>query len=152
MFIAFLAILKIEKQFIMTKGSEVMRFLLIGLLVFILLEIGILIWVGSKIGVLSVLLIIIITGILGFYLGRRQGFQTWNRALQEMGRNQAPASAFIDSICIIFGSVLLIAPGFISDFFGLLLLIPFTRNLLKLYIAKMLDKLVKRGMVIYRRY
>lgn len=129
-----------------------MRSLLIGLLVFILLEIGILIWVGSKIGVLWVLALIVLTGILGFYLGRRQGFQTWNRTLQAMNQKQAPAAAFIDSICIFLGSVLLIAPGFISDFLGLLLLIPFTRNLLKLYLARMLDKLVNRGMIIYRRY
>ncbi|MHA6251438.1 FxsA family protein [Oceanobacillus sp. CAU 1775] len=129
-----------------------MRLFIIGILVFILIEIGLLIWIGSQIGVFAVLSIIILTAGLGIIFGRKQGFQTWNNAMQAINQRQAPARAFIDGICIFLGAGLLIAPGFISDIIGILLLIPFTRNLFKLSIAKMLDKMVNRGVVIYRRY
>lgn len=129
-----------------------MRLFLIGILIFILAEIGILIWVGSKIGVFWVLLLIILTAMLGIIFSRRQGFQTWNRSINAIGQREAPARAFIDGICIFLGAALLILPGFISDMIGLLLLIPFSRNLFKLSIAKMLDKMVNRGTIIYRRF
>lgn len=129
-----------------------MRLFLIGFLIFILLEIGLLIWIGSKIGILTVMSIIILTAILGFIFGRKEGFKTWNKAMQAISQQQAPAREFIDGLCIFLGAALLIAPGFLSDILGLLLLLPITRNLFKLTIAKMLDKMVNRGVVVYRRY
>lgn len=129
-----------------------MRLFLIGILAFILLEIGLLIWIGSKVGILSVMSLIILTAILGFVFGRNEGFKTWNKAMHAISQQQAPAREFIDGICIFLGAALLIAPGFLSDLLGILLLIPFTRSLFKLTIARMLDKMVNRGVVVYRRY
>jgi len=129
-----------------------MRLILIGILVFILAEIALLIWIGSKIGVLWVLFLILLTAMLGILFGRKQGFETWNRAMHAMQRREAPAKEFIDGICIFLGAALLIMPGFISDIAGILLLLPLTRNLFKLSIAKMLDKMVNHGVIIYRRF
>lgn len=134
------------------KGRDFMRLVLIGILTFILVEIGLLIWIGSQIGVLLVLLFIVLTAVLGFLFGRKQGFETWNRALNAMQHRQAPTVEFIDGLCIVLGAALLIAPGLLSDLLGLLLLVPISRNLLKLSVAKLLDKMVNRGVIIYRRY
>ena len=128
-----------------------MRWLLIALLTFILLEIGLLIWIGGLIGVGWIFLLIILTAVLGFLFGRKQGFETWNRAMNSMQHRQVPAAEFIDGICIIIGAALLIAPGIISDLIGLLLLLPFTRNPLKKSIGKLLDKMMNKGIIIYRR-
>jgi UPF0716 protein FxsA len=129
-----------------------MRITLIGLLLFGLVEIGLLIWVGTKIGVLSVLLLIILTGLLGIIFARIQGFETWNRAIRSMEQHQAPAAEIIDGLCIILGAILLIIPGFISDIIGLCLLFPWTRNLLKRRIAKLFQKMTRNGIVIYRKF
>jgi len=129
-----------------------MRLLLVGILLFGLLEIGLLIWAGTKIGIFWVLFLLMITGLLGVVLARIQGLETWNRAMRAMERQEAPAAEFMDGLCIILGAFLLIVPGFITDVIGLILLVPFTRNLLKRSVANLLNKLVQKGVVIYRRF
>ena len=129
-----------------------MRKFLIGFLLFSLLEIGLLVWAGSHIGVWWVLFLIVFTALLGLIFGRIQGFETWNRALRAMERQEVPTAEMTDGLCIILGAILLITPGFISDCIGLVLLMPFTRNLLKRSIANLLHKLVQKGTIIYRRF
>ncbi|MCG5103631.1 FxsA family protein [Oceanobacillus alkalisoli] len=129
-----------------------MRMFLIGLLIFSLLEIGLLVWAGSHIGVWWVLFLIVFTAFLGLIFGRIQGFGTWNRVLRSMERQEVPTAEVIDGLCILIGAILLITPGFISDCIGLILLLPFTRNLLKRYIARLLHRFVQKGTIIYRRF
>ena len=129
-----------------------MRLFLIGFLIFSLLEIGLLVWVGSHIGVWWVLFLIVFTALLGLIFGRIQGFETWNRVLRSMERQEVPTAEVTDGLCILIGAILLITPGFVSDCIGLILLLPFTRNLLKRYIARLLHKFVQKGTIIYRRF
>ncbi|MCF3943358.1 FxsA family protein [Oceanobacillus alkalisoli] len=129
-----------------------MRMFLIGLLIFSLLEIGLLVWAGSHIGVWWVLFLIVFTAFLGLIFGRIQGFGTWNRVLRSMERQEVPTAEVTDGLCILIGAFLLITPGFISDCIGLILLLPFTRNLLKRYIARLLHRFVQKGTIIYRRF
>ncbi|GGN48963.1 FxsA family protein [Oceanobacillus indicireducens] len=129
-----------------------MRNFLIGFLLFSLLEIGLLVWIGSHIGVWWVLFLIVGTAALGLIFGRIQGFETWNRALRSMERQEVPTAEVTDGLCIIIGAILLILPGFISDVIGLILLMPFTRNFLKRKIANILNKMVQKGVIIYRRF
>ncbi|MCM3741154.1 FxsA family protein [Oceanobacillus luteolus] len=129
-----------------------MRWLIIGFGVFSLIEIGLLIWIGSNTGVWPLLLFIILTALLGFAVGRKQGFKTWERASQSMQSNQVPAAEIVDGLCIIVGSLLLIAPGLISDIIGLTFLLPFSRSMCKRIVSKLLYKLVQKGPIIYLRF
>jgi UPF0716 family protein affecting phage T7 exclusion len=52
----------------------------------------------------------------------------FNRALAE---NRLPHKEVFDGVLIIFGGALLITPGFITDIFGLILLIPPTRAIVR---------------------
>lgn len=129
-----------------------MRYLLLGLILFGLAELGLLIWLGTKIGVLWVLFIVISTAVAGLVLGRMQGFETLGRALRSMDRQQVPAAEMVDGVCIIIGAVSLITPGLLSDLIGLILLIPFTRNIFKRSIANKLQNMVQKGTIVYRRF
>lgn len=129
-----------------------MRLLILSLFLYGLLEIGLFIWIGSKIGIFSVFLLIILTAVIGIIFGRIQGFETWSRAIRSMENQQVPAAELVDGLCIIVGAVLLIIPGFLSDIVGLTLLIPLTRNLFKRSIANMIHKFVQNGTIIYRRF
>lgn len=129
-----------------------MRLFFILILLYSLAEIGILIWIGTMIGVFWVMALIVLTSLFGFLFGRMQGFETWNRTMQQLERNRVPSGEFIDGICIIIGAFLLISPGFISNAIGLLLLVPFTRSPLKKTVGKLLDKMVNKGFIFYRRY
>ncbi|MGH8355402.1 MAG: FxsA family protein [Pseudomonas sp.] len=107
-----------------------MRVFLFLFLLFPLLELAVLIQVGSAIGVLPTLLLVIATAILGSVLLRVAGVATAWRARERLARGELPEEEMLEGLLIAVGGGLLLLPGFISDVFGLLCLLPFTRRLL----------------------
>jgi len=106
-----------------------MRVVLFLFLLFPLLELAVLIQVGSAIGVLPTLLLVIGTAILGSVLLRVAGVATAWRARERLARGELPEQEMLEGLLIAVGGGLLLLPGFISDAFGLLCLLPFTRRL-----------------------
>jgi UPF0716 protein FxsA len=128
-----------------------MRYILFFLIVIPALEIGLLVLSGQTFGVLPTILLIILTGILGAYLAKKQGLETMRKAQQDMGYGQVPGDAIIDGLCILVGAVLLLSPGFITDAIGFLLLIPVTRKVFKPLLYKLFKKWINnRNVIIYR--
>ena len=107
-----------------------MRAFLFLFLLFPLIELAVLIQVGSAIGVLPTLLLVIATAILGSVLLRVAGIATAWRAREKLARGELPEQEVLEGLLIAVGGGLLLLPGFISDVFGVLCLIPFTRRLL----------------------
>lgn len=107
-----------------------MRVVLFLFLLFPLLELAVLIQVGSAIGVLPTLLLVVGTAILGSVLLRVAGVATAWRARERLARGELPEQEMLEGLLIAVGGGLLLLPGFISDAFGLLCLLPFTRRLL----------------------
>lgn len=107
-----------------------MRAFLFLLLLFPLVELAVLIKVGSVIGVLPTLLLIIGSAVLGSVLLRVAGVATAWRARERLARGELPEQEMLEGLLIAVGGGLLLLPGFISDIFGLLCLLPFTRRLL----------------------
>ncbi len=107
-----------------------MRAFLFLLLLFPLIELAVLIKVGSAIGVLPTLLLIIGSAVLGSVLLRVAGVATAWRARERLARGELPEQEMLEGLLIAVGGGLLLLPGFISDLFGLLCLLPFTRRLL----------------------
>jgi UPF0716 protein FxsA len=107
-----------------------MRVFLLLFLLFPVIELALLIKVGSAIGVLPTLLLVIGTAILGCVLLRIAGVATAWRAREKLARGELPEQEVLEGLLIAIGGGLLLLPGFISDIFGVLCLIPFTRRLL----------------------
>ncbi len=109
--------------------------------------------VGRFIGAGPTVLIVILTGILGGYFAKRQGWQTFRLAQIQLNRGELPADALLDGVCILAGGVLLITPGFFTDILGLLLLIPLSRGIIKLWTKAYLLKKIRTGgrIIWYRR-
>ncbi len=109
--------------------------------------------VGRFIGAGPTVLIIILTGILGGYFAKQQGWQTLRLAQIQLNRGELPTEALLDGVCILAGGVLLITPGFITDLIGVLLLIPLTRGIIKLWTKAYLLKKIRSGgrIIWYRR-
>lgn len=125
------------------------------LLLFIIMpaiEIGIFIWVGGQIGVGWVVALIILTGLLGSLLARKQGMETWRKAQLALAERRVPGEEIVDGICIFIGGVFLLAPGFVTDLLGLFLLIPFTRRPLKILIKKWLGFLVAKRTIFFKKW
>jgi UPF0716 protein FxsA len=96
-----------------------------------LLELYVILQVGEAIGVLPTIAILIADSILGSVLMRSQGRIAWQRFNLAVAEGRVPAREAIDGVLVVFGGALLLTPGFVTDIFGLLLLLPFTRPLLR---------------------
>jgi UPF0716 protein FxsA len=90
-------------------------------------ELALLIQVGQLIGVWWTIALLLADAVIGSMLLRSQTRAAWRRF------NEALAG-----VLVIFGGVLLLTPGFITDVFGVLFLFPPTRVLLR-------GLLVRRG-------
>ena len=106
--------------------------LLVGLVV---LELTVMIEVGSVIGALPTVGLLILTAILGSSLVRSEGLKTLFSAQQKMQQGEMPGREVMGGMMLALAGLLLIIPGFVTDFFGILLLQPWLRN-------KLADKLI----------
>jgi UPF0716 protein FxsA len=103
---------------------------LIFVLLFIALpiaEIYVIIKVGEAIGAVPTIALLILDSLVGAALLRSQGRQAWMRFNRALAEGRIPAREVFDGAMVILGGALLLTPGFITDVFGLLLLIPPTR-------------------------
>lgn len=107
-----------------------MRILFLLLFVVPLIELYFLIQLGSVIGALPTVLLTIFTAIAGIALMRSQGLATLQNAQLEMAAGKSPQASMFEGVFIFLGGVLLFFPGLISDFMGLLFLLPFVRRFL----------------------
>ena len=94
------------------------------------LEIYLFIEVGGQIGGLNTLVLIYFTANVGLYFAKLQGIQTLKSGMVNVYQNKIPIYEMISGASIAVAALLLIIPGFFTDFVGFFLLIPFTRKIL----------------------
>tara|TARA_Y100001970_G_C13822872_1_gene645780 strand:- start:190 stop:564 length:375 start_codon:yes stop_codon:yes gene_type:complete len=107
------------------------------------MEIFIMIKVGQNIGALNTILLIFLTAIIGLYFARLQGLTTIKSGLVNIYQNKAPIYELFSGATIAVAAMFLILPGFFTDFFGFLLLLPLTRNII---ISRILKKDKKKDL------
>jgi UPF0716 protein FxsA len=122
-----------------------MRYLFLLIIAIPAADIGLLLLFGKSIGFWPTLLLIILTGVLGAYLAKREGLQTIRKVQEQLSRGQLPGDALLDGICILIGATFLVTPGFITDIIGFLMLFPPTRKLFKLLIMYLFKKRINKG-------
>jgi len=113
------------------------------------LELYVLIQIGTVIGAGNTLLVIILTGIIGAYLARLQGFLVFNRIQSELKNGNVPSGHLLDGLMILLGGIVLLTPGFITDSMGILLLIPWSRSLIKFWLQKKFEHMVRQGHIVH---
>ncbi|WP_147803408.1 FxsA family protein [Alkalicoccus halolimnae] len=123
------------------------KILLLLLIVVPALEIAVILLSWNTFGIALTVLFIILTGILGAALARREGLQAIRKAQLKTSQGQVPGNELLDGICILIGGVVLLTPGFISDALGFLLLIPPTREIFKRLLQRIYEKMVYSGNV-----
>jgi UPF0716 protein FxsA len=115
-------------------------------------ELYILIEVGKKIGSLTTIGIIILTGIIGAYLVKSQGFMILRKIQNDLNEGIMPGDSLIQGAIILAGGILLLTPGFVTDILGFIFLIPLSRNIVKKYLLKWLKGKIKEGSFYYREF
>ena len=95
-----------------------------------LIEIYLMIKIGGTIGAFNTIFLIFFTAVTGIYFARLEGLNTIRSGFGQLIRNEIPVQEIISGAAIAFAAFLLIIPGFLTDLFGFLLLIPITRKIL----------------------
>lgn len=124
-------------------------------LLFIILpiaEMWLLIEVGAEIGALNTIVLVLLTAVIGFALLRQQGLATLARAQQRMAEGQIPAAEMAEGICLAVGGALLLTPGFITDVFGFVCLLPGLRKLLIGGVLKRMQQNQQSGFTAQAQY
>ncbi len=107
-----------------------MPYLFLLFIIVPIMEIAVLIQVGGAIGGWTTIGIVILTAIIGTYMLRQQGVATLAKAQQRMRSGEMPAQQMLEGVLLLIGGVLLLTPGFITDFFGFCTLVPISRQFL----------------------
>lgn len=94
-----------------------------------IVELYLLIKIGGMIGAFNTVLIILVTAIAGAYLTKSQGFIVINKIQQALNEGRMPGSELLHGLCVLIGGFTLLTPGFITDFFGLSMLLPPIREI-----------------------
>jgi UPF0716 protein FxsA len=101
-----------------------------------LLELFVAFEVSQLIGVTYTVLLILLSVPVGIWAVRSQGRAVWRRLADGAAIGKPPARAVLDGALVLIGGVLFILPGFVSDVFGALLLLPPSRAGLRRLLAR----------------
>lgn len=116
------------------------RLIILIMIVIPIVEIWGLISVGRLIGTWQTIGVLLLTGFVGAYLARREGKRVWALARLQMSQRQVPTQSILDGICILVGGLLLLIPGFFTDLIGILLIIPPTRAVFRIWLVVLIQK------------
>ena len=103
------------------------------------LEIYLFIKIGSQIGALITILLIFTTAVIGIYYAKYEGLNTLKSGFAQLSRYEPPAYEMISGAAIAFAALLLIIPGFATDIFGFLIILPISRK----FVFKIFFKKIK---------
>ena len=115
------------------------------------IELYLLIKIGVVIGPVPTIAIVIITGIAGAWLAKHQGIVVLRRLQNEMAEGRPPGNSIVDGVLVLVAGILLLTPGLLTDMCGILLLIPFTRRLVREYIKTKLKRKLDSGQILIRK-
>ena len=111
-----------------------------ALLLLPIFEIAVLVAVGKAIGGWPTFLLLVATSLLGVWMIRREGARAWRALEQAVRSGRMPAREIADGIVVLVGGGLLVAPGFVTDLLGLLLVLPFTRPVARSMLAAVISR------------
>ena len=102
------------------------------------IELAILIEIGKDIGFWPTMGIILLTGVMGSTLTRKQGVAVWSQFNLKLQKGQLPGNELLDGLIVLCSGALLLTPGILTDFVGFLGLIPQSRALIRNQLQKYL--------------
>ena len=108
-------------------------------------ELVLLVRLGGTIGFMPTLAVCLLTGVAGATLARSQGLSVLRRIQEVSAQGQLPTRELLDGAMILLAGMVLITPGFLTDAFGLLLLTPPFRAVMRVVLARRLQARMVAG-------
>ncbi len=107
-----------------------------------LIEIFVIVKIGQVIGAWWTIALLVIDSAIGAWLVKREGGRAWRALRTALEERRMPAGELADGVLILVGGTLMLTPGFVTDLFGVLCILPVTRpvgrRLLSGFIARRL--------------
>jgi UPF0716 protein FxsA len=110
--------------------------LLVVFVVIPMLELYVIVQVGGAIGALATFGLLVLVMVAGALVVKRQGLGILRRAQGQVQQGELPADEMLDGLLVLLAGVLLLAPGFVTDVVGLVLLVPAIRSLARPRLAR----------------
>ena len=111
------------------------------------IELAILIQVGSLLGALPTFALIVVTGMVGAALAKRQGLGVLRKLRAGPASGTWPGQAIADGAIILVAGAFLVTPGILTDVVGFLCLVPAVRERIRGHLRKRFEQAVARGTV-----
>ena len=109
-------------------------------------ELYLLLQLGQWMGAAETVALIVITGVVGAHLARREGFSVLQTLQKESQSGFPSGDRIVEAVLVLAGGLLLLTPGIITDLLGFSLIFPFTRRWLAPRIkARMLESVSVQG-------
>ena len=109
-----------------------------------IVELAVIIQVGHAIGVLNTIALLLLVSVAGAWLVKREGLAVYRRFRRQVDSGVVPARELADGVMILFAGALLMTPGFVSDVFGLALLLPPVRAAIRSPTVARLTRRIRR--------
>jgi UPF0716 protein FxsA len=123
------------------------RWLLLLFFLVPLAELYLLLWTGSQIGFWPTVATTLAAAVLGSYLAKREGLKVWREWQRALTELRPPEQGVIDGVLVLVGSAFLIAPGFITDVAGMLMLFPPSRRVLARLVRRWVNRRLDDGSI-----
>ncbi len=105
-----------------------------------LVEIYVIIQIGQVIGAWWTILLLIADSILGSWLIKHEGRRAWEALRTALEERRMPHRELADGVLILVGGTLMLTPGFITDIFGVLCILPMTRPIGRRVLAGVISR------------
>lgn len=118
-------------------------------------ELALLFKLHGVMGLGPTILLVLLTGVVGAALVRRQGIAILFKIQREMAAGNLPAPQMIDGIMVLLAGALLVTPGLITDTVGFALLVPQVRAYIRTRLRKVLERKMRSGYIqvsVHRPY
>jgi UPF0716 protein FxsA len=88
-----------------------------------LAELWLLLRIGAALGGVPTLGLVLITGIVGASLARREGARAWLSVQTELAAGKLPGRELLEAMLVLVAGIVLVTPGILTDLAGLALLV-----------------------------
>lgn len=122
------------------RRPPVLAVLALVFLVVPLVELYLLIQVGEVIGAWPTVGLLLLSAVVGGWLVRREGRRAWGALSTALQSGRMPARELADAGLVLVGGVLMVAPGFVTDVVGILLILPLTRPVARAALTGMVTR------------
>ncbi len=112
-----------------------------------IIELALLFELHGAVGFLPTVMLVLLTGVAGAALVRRQGIATLFEIQKEMASGGLPAPQMMDGVMILMAGAFLVTPGLITDTVGFALLIPFVRERIRFWLRDKLKQKLRNGSI-----